>query len=348
MKEIVSSKIKQARILQAMSLQDLADRIGVSKQMISKYEKGDSIPSSKMLIMLVKALEVKMDYFFLPSSVELGEINFRKKNSFSVKKINSLKEKIKIELSNYLEIENILQINNSFENPVKRRKVSATNDIEEIVSDLRIEWEIGFDPIHNIIQLLEDKEIKIIEINEPENNFDGLATIINGKYPVVVLNKSFSVERKRFTLLHELGHLLLELPECDVKFEENICNRFAAEFLFPQNLVIKEFGSKRESISFRELVEVQKKYGISIRAIIYRLKDANIFSENRLTEFYKKLNFNPALKKEIDQERFQSSEVSHRYEQLVYRALSQELISINKAASLLNVSVNEVLKSSIM
>jgi len=348
MKEIVSSKIKQARILQAMSLQDLADRIGVSKQMISKYEKGDSIPSSKMLIKLAKALEVKMDYFFLPSSVELGEINFRKKNSFSIKKINSLKEKIKIELSNYLEIENILQINNSFENPIKRRKVSATNDIEEIVSDLRIEWEIGFDPIHNIIQLLEDKEIKIIEINEPENNFDGLATIINGKYPVVVLNKSFSVERKRFTLLHELGHLLLELPECDVKFEENICNRFAAEFLFPQNLVIKEFGNKRESISFRELVEVQKKYGICIRAIIYRLKDANIFSENRLTEFYKKLNFNPALKKEIDQERFQSSEVSHRYEQLVYRALSQELISINKAASLLNVNVNEVLKSSIM
>lgn len=348
MKEIVSSKIKQARILQAMSLQDLADRIGVSKQMISKYEKGDSIPSSKMLIKLAKALEVKMDYFFLPSSVELGEINFRKKNSFSIKKINSLKEKIKIELSNYLEIENILQINNSFENPIKRRMVRAINDIEEIVSDLRIEWEIGFDPIHNIIQLLEDKEIKIIEINEPENNFDGLATIINGKYPVVVLNKTFSVERKRFTLLHELGHLLLELPECDVKFEENICNRFAAEFLFPQNLVIKEFGSKRESISFRELVEVQKKYGISIRAIIYRLKDANIFSENRLTEFYKKLNFNPALKKEIDQERFQSSEVSHRYEQLVYRALSQELISINKAASLLNVNVNEVLKSSIM
>jgi transcriptional regulator with XRE-family HTH domain len=237
MKEIVSSKIKQARILQAMSLQDLADRIGVSKQMISKYEKGDSIPSSKMLIKLAKALEVKMDYFFLPSSVELGEINFRKKNSFSIKKINSLKEKIKIELSNYLEIENILQINNSFENPIKRRKVSASNDIEEIVSDLRIEWEIGFDPIHNIIQLLEDKEIKIIEINEPENNFDGLATIINGKYPVVVLNKTFSVERKRFTLLHELGHLLLELPECDVKFEENICNRFVAEFLFPQNLV---------------------------------------------------------------------------------------------------------------
>ena len=348
MKEIVSSKIKQARILQAMSLQDLADRIGVSKQMISKYEKGDSIPQSKMLIKLAKALEVKMDYFFSPSSVELGEINFRKKNSFSIKKINALKEKIKIELSNYLEIENILQINNSFKNPLERRKVSTINDIEGIVSELRTEWKIGFDPIHNIIQLLEDKEIKIIEINEPENNFDGLATIINGKYPVIVLNKSFSVERKRFTLLHELGHLLLELPECDVKFEENICNRFAAEFLFPQNLVIKEFGNKRDSISLRELVEVQKKYGISIRAIIYRLKDANIFSENRLTEFYKKLNFNPTLKKEIDQERFQSSEVSHRYEQLVYRALSQELISSSKAASLLNVNINEVLKSSIM
>ncbi len=117
MKEIVSLKIRQGRILNALSLQDLADLVGVSKQMISKYEKGDSMPSSKMLIKLAKSLKVKVDYFFAPSSVELGEVNFRKKSSFSVKKINALKEEIRIKLSNYLEVENILQINNLFDNP---------------------------------------------------------------------------------------------------------------------------------------------------------------------------------------------------------------------------------------
>ena len=64
MKNIVSIKIKQGRLLNAFSLQDLADMIGVSKQMISKYEKGDSMPSSSILIKMAKSLKVKIDYFF--------------------------------------------------------------------------------------------------------------------------------------------------------------------------------------------------------------------------------------------------------------------------------------------
>lgn len=348
MKEIVPQKIRQGRVLNAMSLQELADLIGVSKQMISKYENGNSMPSSKTLIQLAKSLKVKLDYFFVPSSVELGEVNFRKKNSFSIKKVNALKEDIKIKLSNYLEIENILQIDNSFENPLKKKKVNSLDDIENVVKELRNDWEIGYDPIHNIIQLLEDNEIKVIEIDEPQNNFDGLATIINEKYPVIVVNRNFNVERKRFTLLHELGHLLLDLPDCDIRFEEQICNRFASEFLFPKSLVLKEFGEGRESISFIELIEVQRKYGINIRAIVYRLKDSNVLSESRVKEFYKKLNFDARLKREIDSERFQTPEISNRYEQLVYRALTQELISSSKAASLLRVNINEVLESSTM
>ena len=159
MKEIVAQKIRQGRVLNAMSLQELADLIGVSKQMISKYENGTSMPSSKTLIQLAKSLKVNLDYFFAPSSVELGDVNFRKRSSFSVKKVNALKEDIKIQLSNYLEIENILKIDNSFENPLKKKKVNSLEDIENVVKELRNDWEIGFDPIHNIIQLLEDKEI---------------------------------------------------------------------------------------------------------------------------------------------------------------------------------------------
>ncbi|MHC5354510.1 helix-turn-helix domain-containing protein [Myroides sp. LJL115] len=346
MKEIVSQKIKQGRVLNAMSLQELADLVGVSKQMISKYENGSSMPSSKTLIQLAKSLKVRVDYFFTPSSIELGEVNFRKKSTLSIKKINALKEQIKMKLSNYLEIENILQIDNSFTNPLCKKKVKSLDDIEQVVRDLRNEWDIGYDPIHNIIQLLEDKEIKVIEIDETQDNFDGLASVVSDKYLVIVVNKNFNVERKRFTLLHELGHLLLDLPLCDNNLEEQICNRFASEFLFPRLMVIREFGLKRVDISFKELVEVQRKYGISIRAIIYRLKDCKVWSEQRVVGFYKKINYNPNLRLEVDAQRFQTPEVSNRYEQLVYRAFSQELISSSKAASLLNISVKEVLENS--
>ena len=113
-------------------------------------------------------------------------------------------------------------------------------------------------------------------------------------------------------------------------------------------MVLREFGLVRDKISLTELIEVQKKYGISISAIIYRLVDSNIFSENRQVEFYKKINCNPSLKREVNMERFQTPERSNRFEQLVYRALSQEIISISKASSLLNQSISSLKESSLI
>lgn len=348
MKEIISQKIKNARALKGLSQQELADMIGVSKQMICKYEKGESIPSSSKLLELGKSLKVKIDYFFKPSKIELGVLNFRKKSSFSNKKQESLEQLIKLNLENYLEIEDLLQIDYSFSNAIGKEKIKNEEDIEKIVLLLRTKWEIGLDPIHNIIQLLEDKEIKVVELFDVDESFDGLATFVNGIFPVIVVNGNFPVERKRFTLLHELGHLLLNLPECNVKDEENYCNKFAGEFLFPKKLVLKEFGVKRDLLSLNELIEVQKKYGISIQAIIHRLVDAGIFTESRKVDFYKKINFNPSLKREVNLERFQTPEKSNRFEQLVYRALSQEIISISKASSLLNQDLNLIIENSLL
>jgi Zn-dependent peptidase ImmA (M78 family) len=347
-KAIVSQKIKNARSLNGFSQKELADLIGVSKQMISKYEKGESIPSSSNFLKLAKSLKVKMDYFFAPSTIELGVINFRKKSSFSNKKQETLEQLIRLNLENYLEVENLLQIDYSFNNIIKYDIIETYEDIEKVVLKLRNEWEIGLDPIHNIIQLLEDKEIKVIEVFDVEDSFDGLATFVNEKYPIIVINGNFPVERKRFTLLHELGHLLLNLPEgLLLKEEENYCNRFASEFLFPKKLAIKEFGIKRNSISLNELIQTQIKYGISIQAIIYRLVDIEILSENKKTDFYKKLNFNSNLKREVNQPRFITPEKSNRFEQLVYRALTQEIISLSKASSLLNKNMNILIENSL-
>lgn len=348
MKEIVSQKLKNARALNGFSQQELADLIGVSKQMISKYEKGESIPTSSNLLKLGKSLKVKIDYFFKPVKIELGVLNFRKKSSFSKKKQEALEQLIKLKLENYLEIEDLLHIDYSFKNRIENEKINSIEDIEKVVLLLRSDWEIGLDPIHNIIQLLEDNEIKVVELFDVEETFDGLATFVNDKFPVIVVNGNFPVERKRFTLLHELGHLLLNLPECDVKTEESYCNKFASEFLFPKKLVAKEFGVKRDLVSLNELIEVQKKYGMSIQAIVYRLVDAGIFTENRKTDFYKKINFNPSLKREVNLTRFQTPEISNRYEQLVYRALSQEIISVSKASSLLNQEINSLMENSLL
>ena len=96
MKEIVSQKIKNARVLKGFSQQELANKVGISKQMISKYEKGESFPSSTVLLKFKNQLNVSMNYFFKPNKIELGVINFRKKSSFSQKKQDSLEQLIKL------------------------------------------------------------------------------------------------------------------------------------------------------------------------------------------------------------------------------------------------------------
>ncbi|UOB19369.1 helix-turn-helix domain-containing protein [Abyssalbus ytuae] len=348
MENLVANRIKNARVLKCLSQQNVADEIGVSKQMISKYENGDAIPTSSKFIKLSKLFGLKIDYFFSSFQIELGEINFRKKSTFSMKKQSSLKELIKINLENYLWIEDSLSIDYTFKNIIQDSKINSIEDVEKVVLKLRNEWNIGIDPIHNIIQLLEDKEIKVIELFDVDDKFDGMATYVNDKFPVIVVNGNFPVERKRFTLLHELGHLLLNIPECNVKQEENFCNKFAAEFLFPKKIVIKEFGGKRDHITLTELISTQKKYGMSIPAIVYRLVDSGILSKQRHTDFYKKIRFNPSLEREVNMTRFETPENSNRFEQLVYRALAQEKISFSKASSLLNKNIESIKESSLI
>lgn len=342
METIIGARIKNSRIHKGYSLQEVADKISVSKQMISKYEKNLSIPSSDKLIALSKLFDQKIDYFFRKAEVEIGEINFRKKSSFPAKKLNSLKEEIRIHIENYLYIENILSLNTVFNNPLSEILINSDTDVVQVVNTLRDAWNIGDDPIHNIIQLMEDKDIKVIEIEDKSNKFDGLATIIDNKYYVVVINKNMPLERKRFTLLHELGHIMLKFSNIDEKVQEKYCNLFASEILLSQKNTYNELGSKRSNIALEELKNIQKKYGISIRAIIYKLGEIKIISQEKLAEFYKKINSNPALKSEVDKSRFDGTENSNRFENLVYRSVSEEFISLSKASSLLNIPLDEL------
>ena len=148
MKKIIAYRIRNARKLNGFSQQKVADALGVSKQMISKYEKGLSIPNSSKLIKLANLFGQKVDYFFRPFKVELGEVNFRKKSTFSKKRQDALKELIKIKLENYLWIEEILSINSTFYNSIANEKINSLEDIERVVLMLRNTWNIGIDPLH--------------------------------------------------------------------------------------------------------------------------------------------------------------------------------------------------------
>ncbi len=183
--------------------------------------------------------------------------------------------------------------------------------------------------------MLEENEVKVIEIDAPDK-FDGLSTYVDDGIPVAVVNDSFTTERKRFTALHELGHLMMNIKITAEKEKENACHRFAGALLFPAAEVKKTLGSTRTNISMGELVTVKEEYGISAQAAMRRALDLQIISPLVYKQFFMKLSGN---KKEEGLGSYKGMEKSYRLLQMVFRLTSEAVVSLEKAAALAGMPV---------
>lgn len=337
-KAIFPLRLSMARTMRGMSMDTLAKKISKSKNAISKYEKGMMLPDSTSLIQIARALDVPVDYLFRPITVTIDSIEFRKTSKLSKKKENIIKEEVKNCLEKYIEIESIysLHINKA----INKFEVSNEKDVCTVAEKVRKDLELGDDGISDVIEVLEENNIKIIELFE-DKSFDGLSGSAKDM-PIIVVNMSFPSERKRFTILHELGHLLLAFPkDFDKKRKERYCNLFANEMLIPQDVFKQKIGENRSDISLRELIDIQKQYGISIDALMYKAHYLNVITDRRYTTFCKKKNALPNFKIQVETSRT-VEEHPARFERLVFRALADERISLSKASVLLNRSINEV------
>lgn len=343
MRTTFAKRIKSARIIANLSLRELAVRMDgiVSHNAIKKYEDGLMMPDSNVLIHLAKALNVKPDYFFRPFTVDIENIEFRKRSKLPKKALNSIKETVTSDIERYVELEQFLNLSTDFNNPIKDFKIKDSDDVEEAVILLLNAWKVGLNALPNVIELLEDKEIKVIELIA-EDEFDGLSGWVNKSFPVIVVNKSFPAERKRLTVLHELGHLLLSFNlALEPKAIEKLCYRFAGAVLMPKETFINELGAHRSRISIAELRTIKETYGISIAAIMARAKDLGVISEEKFIQFRKWLNRAEDRRKEIGMGEYRGREHSSRFNQLLYRAASEEIISMSKAANLANKKLAE-------
>ena len=336
--------------MKGFSLQDLADAMenSVSRQALHRYEKGEVIPDSEKINLLSKALDVNPDYFFRSTKVELGEVEYRKLSKMPKKEAAIIKEKTKEYLSRYLELEEILGLGIEFENPLKNFGfITSYEQVNEAANKLREDWSLGNGSIFNVVELLEDKHIKVVKLDVDED-FDGLQTFVNDTIPVVAYNvkKTNKPDRIRFTLLHELAHLLLKFGDITKRQKETLCHQFAGAILLPEKTIKAELGEHRNKLSINELGNIKKQYGISIQAIVMRAKDCGIINEYYTKQFFfmiKQMNW------KIDEPvEYSGAEESNRFEQLLFRALVEDQISISKAASLKNQSLADFRKENQM
>lgn len=347
--EIFAKRLKQARILNKFSMDKLVESMGgrVSKQAISKYESAKMMPNSEVLVCLASALGVELDYFFRPFVLRVGEfkVSFRKKSNVGVKDENALTVQIQDQVERYLEIEEILSKSRVVDVPSFSAPLSSAKQMRELALELRHFWNLGYGALANVQDLVEDHGIIVASVAAPLE-FDGVSGIIGERAMIIVLNSSQThVERRRFTTMHELCHLLCNeyfSPGLSLAEVEKLCDEFANEMLLPSYVIERDFiaGAK---VSMSELIRVQLEYGISIDAIMYKLRGLEFVNESRYKSFCIRKNTSPSLKREVQKSRY-CENMSNKFETMVYAALAKDLITVSKAASLLNVSSSTVRK----
>lgn len=296
-KKFNGDRLQTARIYRGKTIVDLSKEIGVSKQAISQFEKGLSSPQFDTLMNIVDKLNFPMEYFFETDNVniKLGNTYFRAQSKMTKKDEYRQKERVKLvgKLYNFL--------NEYIEFPkLNIPKFDEDMSIEEKAIKLREYWELGEEPIKDIIYVLEKNGIIVTSMRMDSNEVDAFTQqqIINGnQYFIIVLgNDKGSSVRRQFSAAHELAHIIIhdgfmnldELTNEEIRNMENEAHTFAAAFLLPKNAFIKDICAYPTNLDYYK--QLKKKWRTSISAILVRANHLGVLNYNSYQNMMKKMS----------------------------------------------------------
>ena len=220
------------------------------------------------------------------------------------------------------------------------KKINHIDEVEKLADQIRNQWHLGFDPIPDLIDIFEEQGIKIFEIdNDQYPKIDGLYAEVNGM-PFIVMGDQRPGDRQRFTLAHELGHLLLDSRLVTGLDIANCCNRFAGAFLLPKQSLVNVLGEHRNSIEPRELSLLKQEFGISMTSILHRAEEIGIISDPLYRQLRAEFNERGWSKKEPGGR--YPKEITHIFEQMIFHALAEQYIKESKAAEPMNMPLNHL------
>lgn len=333
-------RLLRARSAAGFSMKQLAEKAGVSANMIKKYEHNLSVPGSAVLVKMSRALGVRNEYFFRPTTVELKNVEYRKRHTLSAKMLAQIHADVIDQAERWLELANLWP---SFPVPaftqpqLSLEQIENYGQIEKVAEHIRQQWGLGSQPITHLIDVLESHGILVIVTDvDHSDKFDGCQAMVDA-IPVIVISAKWPGDRQRFTLAHELGHLILHHSLASHLDEEKACNRFAGALLFPAGAVLQHFGKQRTRLEEQELYLQKMDYGLSMMACVYRAADLAVITEGKRKDLIMMFSARKWRKQEPGEQ--VARESTTLFPQLIFRALGEGIISEGKAAELMGVSL---------
>jgi Zn-dependent peptidase ImmA (M78 family)/transcriptional regulator with XRE-family HTH domain len=274
------SALRLARLYNELTLEDVAAKLGKTRQYIYKLETSPSDPGFDLVRDLASALRVRPDFFYFASAgVPEEAIHFRKlfTTRAAVKHHAMAKAEVFRRLVAYLDSE--LQL------PAVRLpsvQARSTSDVETAADECRRQWGLGLGPIDHVIRLAENVGCVVTTFTSISGEVDALS--IGGPRPIIVRNDAKqNACRERFDVAHEMAHAVLhEGLQTGDRLTEGEAHRFAGALLVPRSMMMKWFPrQRRTNLDWASLAEFKTTWGISKAAALYRARELDLISDEQ-------------------------------------------------------------------
>lgn len=320
MKTFNGDRLKEARYFNSHSITELARMLGVSKQMVSKYENGKGEPLPETFFKLVQILGFPAKFYFGKDKVNIRsrETFYRSRFTSTQKQKSPSESLMKLAyyyrdfLEDYLEFPYI-ELPDAFMEEVY--DLYEKKNIEQIAQNLRDYWQLGNTPISDMVNLLERKGFVVCDIPTTMDKVDAFGGSIGSPgrdYYVIFLDtKETDFFKRQFSAAHELGHWILhagmvdpqDLEPSEYRNMEQEANDFASAFLLPAHRFIEE--NKDVEFTLNYVLSMRGTWYVSMAALLMRAKKLQIITEELYVKFQKQISYRKWRKHEPGSEQFE-------------------------------------------
>jgi Zn-dependent peptidase ImmA (M78 family) len=143
--------------------------------------------------------------------------------------------------------------------------------------DLRHEWGLAPGAVPQLISLIEDAGGLVLIRDLGSRELDAVTQWIDGGPPLFLVNAHAPADRFRFSLAHELGHVIMHHEPGLTALQERQADEFASEFLLPADAIRAEL--KQDRLDLPRLLTLKHRWGVSMAALLRRAATLGVVTD---------------------------------------------------------------------
>lgn len=317
--------LRLARQFRGFAQKEVAEAIGVDAAILSRAENNTLVPAEHVVEKCANHLRVPLAFFhtqFHPTGVPLSfHPMWRSKQSVTQRDRDKVLAEANIRgfhLRKLLQSVSIAQ-----DLPLPRYEPGEyNNDCREIAKMVRRAWGVPAGPLVNLTNYVERCGVFVFHIDLSYVDVDGLTVRLPGTAPCIFLNRNLPADRMRFTLAHELGHLVMhQIPSADMEAE---AHQFASGLLVPLDDIRPIFRAAPR-IDLPLLAQLKPQWRVSMQSLVFVAKDLGLLTDGQAQSIWKqfsarkyKLREPPELDFAVERTSLDASVVNAHLNQLGY------------------------------